>query len=119
MIAISQDSDAAGLQGINVNPISGITLGIGSALAAIAGGLMGTLLPLSPYMGSFAITKAIGVIIIAGLGSIPGVIVGGLILGLIDGIVPLYADPTIATIAGFSIIILILLIRPQGLFGHD
>jgi branched-chain amino acid transport system permease protein len=119
MVAISQDPEAAGLQGINVNPISGITLGMGSALAAVAGGLMGVLLPMSPYMGSFAITKAIGVIILAGIGSIPGVIVGGLILGLVDGVVPLYADPTIATIVGFGLIILILLFRPQGLFGHD
>jgi len=119
MVAISQNAEAAELQGINVNPISAITLGIASALAAIAGGLMGTMLPLSPYMGTFAITKAIGVIIIAGIGSIPGVIVGGLILGLVDGIVPLYIDPTIADIIGFGIVILILLIKPEGLFGHE
>jgi len=119
MEAISQNAEAAALQGININPITAITLGISCALAAIAGTLMGTLLPLSPYMGTFAITKAIGVIILAGIGSIPGVIAGGLILGLVDGVVPLYTDPTIATIISFSIIILILLFKPEGLFGHE
>lgn len=119
MVAISQNPEAASLQGIDVNPISAITLGIASLLAAIAGGLMGTLLPMSPYMGTFAITKAISVVILGGIGSIPGVIIGGLILGLVDGVVPLYTDPTIATIIGFSIIILILLFKPEGLLGHE
>jgi branched-chain amino acid transport system permease protein len=119
MEAISQDAEAASLQGINVNPISAITLAISCSLAAVAGGLMGSLFSLSPMMGSFAITKAIGVIILAGLGSIPGVIVAGLVLGLVDGVVPLYADPTVATMIGFILIIFILLVRPQGLFGHE
>jgi branched-chain amino acid transport system permease protein len=119
MVAISQDAESAALQGINVNRISSISMGIGCALAAIAGGLMGTILQLSPAMGGFAITKAIAVVILGGLGSIPGVIVGGMILGMVDGVVPLYASPTIASIAGFGIIILILLVRPRGLFGHD
>jgi branched-chain amino acid transport system permease protein len=119
MEAIAQDSESASLQGINVNPISGITLGISSALAAVAGGLMATLLPMSPYMGSFAISKAICVIILAGVGSIPGIIIAGLILGLVDGVLPLYADPTIATIVGFALIIIILIVRPQGLLGKQ
>jgi branched-chain amino acid transport system permease protein len=119
MVAISQNAEAASLQGIDVNPISAVTLGISCFMAAIAGTLMGSVLPMSPFMGTFAITKAIGVIILAGIGSIPGVIAGGLILGLVDGVVPLYTDPTIATIISFSIIILILLFKPEGLFGHE
>jgi len=119
MVAISQDAESAALQGINVNRISAISMAIGCALAAIAGGLMGTLLGLSPYMGTFALTKAIAVIILGGIGSIPGAILGGFIIGLLDGLVPLYANSTIAAIVGFSFIILILLLRPKGLFGHD
>jgi branched-subunit amino acid ABC-type transport system permease component len=119
MLAISQDPDAAALQGINVNHISSLSMGIGCALAAIAGGLMGSLLQLTPQMGTFAITKGIAVIVLGGIGSIPGAVLGGLILGLVDGIVPLFANSTIAAIAGFCVIILILLIKPKGLFGHD
>ena len=119
MVAISQDAGAAALMGINVNRISALSLGIGSALAAIAGGLMGTLLQLTPFMGTLAITKGIAVVILGGIGSIPGAILGGLILGFVDGLVPLATNITIANIAGFGIIILILLVKPRGLFGHD
>jgi len=119
MLAISQDPNAAALQGINVNDISSFTMGIGCALAAIAGALMGSLLNLTPQMGTLAITKGIAVIVLGGIGSVTGAVLGGLILGLVDGIVPLYADSTTAAIAGFCVIILILLIRPKGLLGHD
>jgi branched-chain amino acid transport system permease protein len=119
MLAISHDPDAAALQGINVNRISAISMGIGCAMAAMAGGLMGSLLQLAPYMGTFAITKGIAVIILGGIGSIPGAVIGGLILGLVDGLVSLFTSGTIAEIAGFCVIILVLLIRPKGLLGHD
>jgi branched-chain amino acid transport system permease protein len=119
MVAISQDVESAALQGINVNRISAFSLAIGCVLGAIAGGLMGALLQISPFMGGFALTKGIAVIIIAGIGSIPGTIVGGLILGFVDSLVPLVASTTIANIVGFSIIILILVFKPKGLWGHD
>jgi len=119
MVAISQDSDAAALHGINVNRISSLSMAIGCAMAAIAGGLMGALLGLSPYMGTFALTKAIAVIILGGIGSIPGAILGGFIIGLLDNLLPLYTNTTIAAIAGFSVIIIILLIRPRGLLGRE
>lgn len=119
MVAISQDRDAAALQGINVNRISSITMAIGCALAAVAGGLMGSIFTVEPFMGSFAITKGLAVIILGGLGSIPGAVAGGLILGLIDGVVPLYYSTTIAHIVGFASIIVILIIRPKGLMGRE
>jgi branched-chain amino acid transport system permease protein len=59
------------------------------------------------------------VIILGGLGSIPGAVIGGLFLGLLAGIIPLYADTTIASMVSFAIIIIILFIRPTGLLGHD
>jgi branched-chain amino acid transport system permease protein len=119
MLAISHDAEAAALQGINVNRISGITMGIGCALAAVAGGLMGSLLQLAPYMGTFAMTKGIAVIILGGIGSVPGAVIGGFILGLVDGLAPLFTSGTISAIIGFSVIVLILLIKPKGLLGHD
>jgi len=119
MLAASQDADAATLQGINVNRISAITMGAGSAMAAVAGGLMGSIFTVEPFMGSFAITKGLAVIILGGLGSIGGAVAGGLILGLIDGIVPLYSSTTTAYIIGFILIVLILIVRPKGLMGRD
>jgi branched-chain amino acid transport system permease protein len=118
MLAVSHDPEAAALQGINVNRISSLSMGIGSALAAVAGGLMGSILQLGPLMGVFAITKGIAVVILGGIGSISGAVVGGLILGLVDGIVPLYWSATLAAIVGFCLIIVVLLIRPKGLLGQ-
>ncbi len=119
MVAVSQDPYAASLHGINVNRISAIAMAVGSALAAIAGSLVGCIFSMHPFMGNFALTKGIAVIILGGLGSIPGAIVGGLILGLIDGLVSSVANTTIAAVAGFTAIIFILLLRPRGLMGRD
>jgi branched-chain amino acid transport system permease protein len=119
MVAISQDTAAATLQGINVNRVSSITMAIGCALAAIAGGLMGSIFTVEPFMGSFAISKGLAVIILGGLGSIPGAVAGGLILGLIDGVVSLYYSTSVAHIIGFACIVIILILRPKGLMGYE
>lgn len=119
MVAVSQDPDAAALHGIDVNRISTVAMVIGCALAAIAGSLMGSIFSTSPFMGTSAITKGIAVIILGGLGSITGAVAGGLILGLIDGLVPPLLSPTMAGIFGFGVIIIVLLFRPRGLFGHE
>ena len=109
MVAISQDPDAAALHGIDVNRISQLSMAIGCALAAVAGGMMGAIFQVEPFMGGFAMAKGIAVIILGGLGSIWGAVIGGLILGLIDGIVPLYANTTVATIIGFILIIFLII----------
>lgn len=119
MVAVSQDTYAASLQGIDVNRVSVVAMVLGCALASIAGSLMGSIFTTNPYMGTLAITKGIAVIIMGGLGSIPGAVVGGLILGLIDGIVPPLLNTNIANIFGFVAILVILLFRPRGLFGHE
>jgi len=118
MVAVSEDREAAALQGINVNWVSSIAMFLGCALAAAAGGLTGAIFDLTPYMGSFALMKGIEVIILGGLGSIPGAIIGGLILGLVDGLVTQLLSVQMASIIGLFAIILILLFRPQGLLGH-
>ena len=119
MLAISQEREGAALQGININRISSLVMFLGAALAAVAGGLVGGLFSLLPTMGSFALMKGIAVIVLGGLGSIPGVIVGSLILGLIDGIVPMYSSTYVAGLIGYGAIILILFFRPKGIWGHD
>lgn len=118
MLAVSQDAGAAALQGIDINRISSITMILGSALAGIAGSLIARIFAIYPLMGTFAITKGIAVVILGGLGSIPGAIVGGLILGMIDGLIPLVLNSTMAYILGFVAIIILLIVRPQGLFGR-
>jgi branched-chain amino acid transport system permease protein len=119
MIAASQDIEAAILQGIDVDRISMASMAIGCALAAIAGSLMGAIFGVQPVMGSYAMEKGIAVIILGGLGSIWGAVIGGLLLGLIDGLVPLGSNTTVASIIGFSIIVIILIIKPKGFLGHE
>lgn len=119
MVAISQDREIAALQGINIDRISSIAMFLGSALAAVAGGLVGAMFSVTPFMGGFALVKGIAVIILGGMGSIPGAIIGGLIIGLIDGIVPPLLTTHMAGIISFGVIILILILRPQGILGHE
>ena len=119
MRAISEDRVAAGLQGISINRISATAMCMGCGLAAIAGAVVGPIFAVSPTMGSFALMKGIGVIILGGLGSLPGAVCGGFIIGMIDSIVPLYTSAYMASVISFAMVILILLIRPQGILGHE
>ena len=119
MLAISQERDGAALQGINIDRISALAMFLGCGLAAIAGALIGALFSISPTMGGFALMKGIAVIILGGLGSISGAVVGGLIIGLIDGIMPVLTTTHIAGLIGFATIIIILIFRPQGIWGHE
>ena len=119
MLAISQDSDGAALQGIKTHRIFAVTTAIGCALAAVAGSLMGAILSLSPFMGDIMLVKAIEIVILAGIGSIGGVLIGGLILGALDATLPLFISGSATDLTGLCIIIILLLIRPQGLFGRE
>jgi len=92
---------------------------IACALAAVAGSLMGAIVSLSPYMGDHMLVKAIEIVILAGIGSIGGVLGAGLILGTIDGTLPILISGSATDAVGLGIVILILLFRPQGLFGHE
>src|SRR6266542_3345540 len=118
MRAIEQDKEAAALQGVNVNVINGLAFAVGFALAAAAGALMAPIFKLDPMMGEQPLLKAFIIIILGGLGSIPGAILGGLILGLIDSIVATALGAEPAFLLSFVFIILLLLFRPTGLFGH-
>lgn len=119
MVAVSEDRDAAKLMGINVNFIIMITFAIGSALAALAGLFMLMKAPsLSNTFGAMPGIKAFTAAVIGGIGSIPGAMVGGILLGLIEAIsvkIPLIAPYTDAI--EFSMLIIILLVKPTGILG--
>ena len=119
MLAVSQDDTGAVLQGINIYRVSAVATVIACALAAVAGSLMGAIFSLSPYMGGHMLVKAIVIVILAGIGSIGGVLVAGLILGTIDATLPILMSGSASDVVGLGIVILILLFRPQGLFGHE
>jgi branched-chain amino acid transport system permease protein len=119
MLAVSQNREGAALQGIDINRISGIAIAMACAMAALAGALMASLLSMSPYMGDSMLTKAIEVVILSGIGSIGGTLIGGLVIGAIDGVLPVFTSGAIADGIGLAIIMIILLIRPKGLFGYE
>lgn len=119
MLAISQDSIGAVLQGINIYRVSAVATILACSLAAVAGSLMGGIVSLSPYMGDHMLVKAIEIVILAGIGSIGGVLGAGLILGTLDASLPLVISGSATDAVGLGIVILILLFRPQGLFGHE
>jgi len=117
--ASSQDSGAAALQGISLNQMSALVMGIGSALAATAGVLVGTSLLMSPYMGWSVLWKAFIVTIVGGMGSISGAIVAALLFGFLDNLITTLGEPQMVTMIDVLVMLLILAFRPQGLLGHE
>lgn len=119
MVAVSEDKEAASLMGINVNRIIAITFAIGSSLAACASIFYLMQIPqVSPTFGSMPGIKAFTAAVIGGIGSIPGAMLGGVLLGLIEKIclsIPAIASYT--TAIEFSLLIVILLVKPSGLLG--
>jgi len=119
IMASAQNREGALLRGINPNQMARISMAIGCALAALAGALAGSILMLQPYMGSQPMLKGLVIIVLGGLGSLAGAFVGGMLLGLIDGVIPVIFGPAAAAVAPLIVVILILLIRPTGMFGHE
>lgn len=117
--AVAEDPQTAAMQGIRADRIHWIAFGLGSAMAAIAGCMMGTLLSIVPTMGFLATIKAFMIVIMGGLGSVIGALIGGLILGMIDSVVTTTISGDIAIILSFVVIFLILVFRPSGLFGQN
>ncbi len=119
MRAVAQDKDAAALQGINVHRIAAVAFGLSSALAAVAGGLMGSIIALNTYMGSAMLLRAVTLVIIAGMGSVGGLFVSGFIIGFIDAVLPIFIGGAGSDVVALAFAMLILLVRPRGLFGQE
>ena len=119
MLAVSEDNGAATLMGIDVNRTIAITFAIGSALAAVAGALLCSTYPsLTPYTGSMPGIKAFVAAVFGGIGSIPGALIGGVLVGVIENLSKAYISSQLSDTIVFSVLILVLLIRPTGILGR-
>lgn len=120
MLAVAEDKGAAQLMGINVNRTIALTFAIGSGLAAVAGVLLCSSYPsLSPYTGSMPGIKAFVAAVFGGIGSIPGALIGGILLGVIEILGKAYISSQLADAIVFAVLIVVLLVKPTGLFGKN
>jgi branched-chain amino acid transport system permease protein len=118
MRATSKANNTAMLMGINVEKIYMITFAVGAALAAVAGGLYGVIFPFNYQVGAMPTIIAFAIIILGGLGSIKGAIVGGLLYGIAEQLATLFLGGTWGSAVAFAVLIVVLIFRPQGLFGE-
>ncbi len=118
MRATFQDRDTAALMGIRIDRIHTATFALGSSLAAAAGALLGPVFVVAPTMGDLAASKAFAIVILGGLGSVTGATLGGFILAFVEEIGAGYISSGYRDAMGFLLIILILLVRPTGLFAQ-
>jgi branched-chain amino acid transport system permease protein len=119
MVASAQNYNGALLQGISSKTMATMAMAIACALAAAAGVLTGSLYPLTQNMGNQPLIKGLVIIVIGGTGSLVGTIVSGIFLGLVDALTPLLFGTALTALLPLVIVIAFLLIRPQGLFGHE
>jgi branched-chain amino acid transport system permease protein len=116
--AVSQDRETAGLMGINPDRIVMLTFVIASALAGMAGALLGPVLVLTPFAGTSVIVKAFAIVIIGGFGNVEGTILAGLLVGLIESFTTQYLEPGMIDIVVFALLLLTLAVRPTGLIAE-
>lgn len=115
--AVAQNRQAAVLMGVNVSMVSLVVFAISSALGVAAGALIGALLAIAPGVGEGLAVKGFAVLILGGLGSIPGAIVGGLILGVSEAMAAGFISSSYKDVIAFLVMIVVLLFRPEGLLG--
>lgn len=118
MRAVVQDEEIASIHGVRPKVIYPLAFGIGAMLAGFAGALMAPIYTIFPYMGAQPMLKAFIVVILGGLGSVPGAVLGGVILGLAESVFATLINTTVATMVSFGIVVLILLVKPTGLLGR-
>lgn len=118
IVAVRMDREAAALMGVRVKTVYAVTFGLGTLMAGVSGPLLAMIFPISPLSGPAYLGKAFVVCVLGGLGSVPGALVGGLVLGLAESFGSLWFGPEHATTLSFVLLILILLVRPEGLLGR-
>jgi branched-chain amino acid transport system permease protein len=119
MQAVAQDPETSSLMGIESGGIYASAFGIACLLAGLGGGLMAPVYTVGPYMGELPMLKAFVVVILGGLGSLPGAVLGGLLIGLSESALTTYFGSTVALIASFVIVMLVVISRPNGLMGRS
>lgn len=115
--ATSFDQDAAALAGIDIDRIYALTFAIGAMMAGMAGSLIAVIYSFSPVMGDSFTMKSFVVVVLGGLGSIPGAILGGIVLGVVENTSSYLLDPGYRDAIGFGLLVLVLILRPEGLLG--
>jgi branched-chain amino acid transport system permease protein len=115
--AVAQNRNAAILMGVNVERISQVVFGISSALGVAAGALIGALLAIAPGVGESLAVKGFAVLILGGLGSVPGAVLGGVILGVSEAMAAGFISSAYKDVIAFLVMIGVLLLRPEGLLG--
>ena len=118
IVAVRMDREAAALMGVRIESVYAVTFGLGTLMAGASGPLIAMIFPISPLSGPLYLGKAFVVCVLGGLGSVPGALVGGLALGLAESFGALWLGPEHATTLSFVLLILILLVRPEGLLGR-
>ncbi len=116
--AVAENRDAAILMGVNVTTIPLIVFGISTALGVAAGIMVGALFAIAPGIGEGLVVKGFAVLILGGLGSFPGAILGGTVLGITESIAAGFVSSANKDVIAFAVMILVLLVRPQGLLGR-
>lgn len=118
MLAVSEDRGAAQLMGVNVNRTISLTFAIGSGLAAVAGVLMcSSYTTLTPYIGAMPGIRAFVAAVFGGIGSIPGAMIGGILIGIIENLSKAYISSQLSDAIVFAVLIIVLLVKPTGLMG--
>ncbi|HWW48643.1 MAG TPA: branched-chain amino acid ABC transporter permease [Xanthobacteraceae bacterium] len=118
IVAVRLDRDSATLMGVDVRAIYAVAFGIGAVMAGCAGVLMAMIFPISPLTSTAYLSKAFVVCVLGGLGSVSGALAGGILLALIEGIGSVLIGPALATTLSFVLLIVFLVVRPQGLLGR-
>ena len=118
IIAVRMDRHAAALLGIPVPRIHALTFGVGAVMAAAAGGAMATVFPITPLLSGTFLGKSFVICVLGGLGSVPGALLGGLVLGVLESAGALAFGSQWAATVGFALMIAVLVVRPAGLAGR-
>ena len=119
MQAVTQNREGAALQGVRFSRVAAIACAVGFGLAAIAGVFMGSLYNLTPFMGDITLIKVLMLVILAGVGSFRGIFFVGALLGVLYGALPVVLNGAVVDAAASVMVLALLVIRPQGFFGHE
>jgi len=118
IVAVRMDREAAALMGVNVKHVYALTFGLGALMAGASGPLLAMIFPISPLTCPVYLGKAFVICVLGGLGSVPGAMIGGITLGIVESFGSLWFGPEHATTLSFVLLIAILLMRPEGLLGR-